>query len=221
MSLIRRRLAASVARVRPGLGAVKTSLELLSRAGTPVPGLQAVVETVLQIIQYAEVSKRNRDQSMELAISAAQIVEALLHATVALRASELDDDFKRDLREFHRALEGICATMHDLARKDAWCRLLNREDHAVAIEEHRRALAHAITLFQIKDGVTRRRLMVRQHQELRDSIESLSAQLANAAPPSWPVAPVLSMPTSLEVDVPLELEDSVRLYLTFDIPAAL
>ncbi|KAI9059195.1 hypothetical protein FKP32DRAFT_1168921 [Trametes sanguinea] len=81
LSLTRRRLSSvSGPRLRLGLGAVKTSLELLSRAGTPVPGLQAVVETVLKIIEYAEAVKRNRDESRELAVSAAQIVEALLHA---------------------------------------------------------------------------------------------------------------------------------------------
>ena len=38
-----------------GLAVLKTSLELMSKAGTAAPFLQATVDTVLQIIQYAEV----------------------------------------------------------------------------------------------------------------------------------------------------------------------
>ncbi|KAI9059194.1 hypothetical protein FKP32DRAFT_1680021 [Trametes sanguinea] len=222
MSLTRRRIS-SATRFRPGLGPVKTSLELLSKAGTPVPGLQPAVETVLQIVQYAEAAKRNRAESAELAAAAAQIVEALVQATTDVHTEEFDDDFKRDLHELYGALEGICATMHSLARTNAWCRFLNRDDHAAAIQEHRRSLAHAITLFQIKDGVTRRRLMVRQHQELRDSIQSLSAQaaqLTNAMGPMVePPAPLSSEAISFQVDV--ALHNSVELYLTFDMSAAL
>ena len=42
-------------RALPGLNALKTSLELLSKAGSAVPPLQAVAETALKIIEYAEV----------------------------------------------------------------------------------------------------------------------------------------------------------------------
>ena len=43
-------------RVLPGLNALKTSLEIISKAGSSVPPLQAVVDTALEIIEYAEVS---------------------------------------------------------------------------------------------------------------------------------------------------------------------
>lgn len=42
-------------RALPGLEALKTSLELLSKAGSAVPPLQAIAETALKIIEYAEV----------------------------------------------------------------------------------------------------------------------------------------------------------------------
>ena len=42
-------------RALPGLNALKISLKLLSKAGSAVPPLQAVAETALEIIEYAEV----------------------------------------------------------------------------------------------------------------------------------------------------------------------
>ena len=55
MNLVSRRLPTYASRCRPNLAAIKTSLQLLNQIGTPVPGLQAAVGTVLQIIEYAEV----------------------------------------------------------------------------------------------------------------------------------------------------------------------
>ena len=45
----------SARRAIPGLDALKTSLELLSKAGSAVPPLQAVADTLLKIIECAEV----------------------------------------------------------------------------------------------------------------------------------------------------------------------
>ena len=49
------KLSRTSRRALPGLDALKTSLELLSTAGSAVPPLQAVAETALKIIEYAEV----------------------------------------------------------------------------------------------------------------------------------------------------------------------
>ncbi|KAI0351041.1 hypothetical protein OH77DRAFT_1462685 [Trametes cingulata] len=167
-----------------GLAPLKTSLELLSTLGTPVPCLQGVVDTVLQIIEYAEAAKQNRAEARELAASAAQIAEALLQATSETRTDEIDDAFMEDIVAFHAELMQISLTMQSLARRPLWNRMLSRDTHAAAIAEHRRSLAHAVVLFQIRDGISRRRLMVRQHRELRDSLGSLSNALAERVPPT-------------------------------------
>ena len=46
--------------------------------------------------------KRNRDDARDLAVSAAQIVEALLQATEDLRTDEIDDAFRADIVDFHK-----------------------------------------------------------------------------------------------------------------------
>ena len=51
-------------RALPGLNALKTSLELLSKAGSAFPPLQVVVDTSLEIIKYAEVSPMYRFYSI-------------------------------------------------------------------------------------------------------------------------------------------------------------
>ncbi|KAH9894760.1 hypothetical protein C8Q73DRAFT_691384 [Cubamyces lactineus] len=150
MNLISRRLPTYASRCRPNLTALKTSLQLLNQIGTPVPGLQAAVGTVMQIIEYAEAVKRNRDDARDLAVSAAQIVEALLQATEDLRTDEIDDSFRTDIVDFHNELLRISTTMRNLIKRDVWHRLLNRDGHAAAIVEHRRNLAQAITGYRSK-----------------------------------------------------------------------
>ncbi|KAJ8495246.1 hypothetical protein ONZ51_g1833 [Trametes cubensis] len=188
-----------------------------------LPGLQAAVGTVLQIIEYAEAVKRNRDDARDLAVSAAQIVEALLQATEDLRTDEVDEAFRADIVDFHNELLRISTTLQDLVKRDVWHRLLNRDGHAAAIVEHRRNLAHAITVFQIKDGITSRRLMVRQHRELRDSIGSLSTMVAErhslppipsraASPQIQRLSPVIHQPDSKSIP---------RLHMEIDISAAM
>ena len=49
------KLSRTSRRALPGLNALKTALELLSKAGCAVPLLQAIAETSLKIIEYAEV----------------------------------------------------------------------------------------------------------------------------------------------------------------------
>ena len=49
------KLSRTSRRALPGLNALKTALELLSKAGCAVPPLQAVADTSLKIIEYAEV----------------------------------------------------------------------------------------------------------------------------------------------------------------------
>ncbi|KAI0326853.1 hypothetical protein GY45DRAFT_1328417 [Cubamyces sp. BRFM 1775] len=222
MNLISRRLPTYASRCRPNLAALKTSLQLLNQIGTPVPGVQAAVGTVLQIIQYAEAVKQNRNDARDLAISAAQIAHALLQATGGLGTDEIDDAFREDVADFHDELLRISTTMQHLVQRDVWRRLLNRDGHATTIAEHRRNLAHAVTVFQIKDGITSRRLMVRQQRELRDSLGSLSTMVAERY--SSPPTPASTAPLSLSPIVYRrddKLQPSSRLHVEVDISAAM
>ncbi|KAI0656612.1 hypothetical protein C8Q70DRAFT_1056517 [Cubamyces menziesii] len=220
MNLVSRRLPTYASRCRPNLAAIKTSLQLLNQIGTPVPGLQAAVGTVLQIIEYAEAVKRNRDDARDLAVSAAQIVEALLQATEDLRTDEVDEAFRADIVDFHNELLRISMTMHNLVKRDVWHRLLNRDGHAAAIVEHRRNLAHAITVFQIKEGITSRRLMVRKHRELRDSLGSLSSMVAEQY--SSPSTPHAATSRSLLPTIYRHGSKTIpRLHMEIDISAAM
>ncbi|OSC99337.1 hypothetical protein PYCCODRAFT_1438323 [Trametes coccinea BRFM310] len=207
MSLTQRRVL-SVARCRPALETVKASLMVLSKIPTPVPGLQTALETVVQIIQYAEAAKHNKADAKELASSAARIVEVLVQTITDSKTEKIDGDFKRAVAEFHRELARISTTMQSLAEQTTWRRLLKKEDHSKAIEEHKRALADAIILFQIKESISSRQLMVKQHRELQDSIGTLSTRLTRAEKPE--VSTV-----SFKVDLPFK--HTTLLYVQADV----
>ncbi|KAI0656611.1 hypothetical protein C8Q70DRAFT_325895 [Cubamyces menziesii] len=206
MKSVLRRLPTSASRFRPSLSALKTTLQIVNSAGTSVPGLQAAVGTVLQIIEYAEAVKQNRKDARELAVSAAQIVEALLQATEDLKTGEIDDAFRKDVVDFHNELLKISTTLKSLTEQAIWRRALKRNEHATAIAEHRRNLAHTVTLFQIKDGITNRRLMVRQHRELQNRLGSLSTMVAAQLAPPTPGLPAATSTSlaqnSYQINVP-------------------
>ncbi|KAI9059124.1 hypothetical protein FKP32DRAFT_1159646 [Trametes sanguinea] len=175
-------LISSVARHHPDLGTVKTSLGVLSMLPIPVSGVQTALETAVQIIEYAEAAKQNKVDAREIASSTGEIV-GMLANTFAKYPEEMDEDYKEALGRFHGELVRICKTMQSLAAKNKWHRLRKIEDHSKAIAEHKQALADARNLFQLEDSLLGRRLMVKQHQELKDSIVTLSNELASAAKP--------------------------------------
>ena len=87
-------------RVLPGLNALKTSLEIVSKAESSVPPLQAVADTALEIIKYAEVhslhpkgatvtqaefgfslcqtAKKNRKEAIELVDFAGKVIKTIV-----------------------------------------------------------------------------------------------------------------------------------------------
>ncbi|KAI0326852.1 hypothetical protein GY45DRAFT_58435 [Cubamyces sp. BRFM 1775] len=216
MKSVMHRLPTYASRCRPSLSVLKTTLEIVNQAGSSVPGLQAAVGTVLRIIEYAEAVRQNRKDAQELATSAAQIVEALLQATEDLITEEIDDMFWKDVVDFHNELLKISATLESLTKKALWHRALNRNGYAAAIAEHRRNLAHAVTLFQIKDGISSRRLMVRQHKELRDSVYLLSKSVTERFTPLPVFAPPTATPrspsTTLDWNVPYYVREVTDIF---------
>ncbi|KAH9894761.1 hypothetical protein C8Q73DRAFT_665149 [Cubamyces lactineus] len=114
MKSVLRRLPTHASRCRPSLSALKTTLQIVNSAGTSVPGLQAAVGTVLQIVEYAEAVKQNRKDAEELATSAAQIVQALLQSTEDLKTEEIDDAFRKDVVDFHRELQDGLRSLYTL-----------------------------------------------------------------------------------------------------------
>ncbi|KAI0779971.1 hypothetical protein C8Q74DRAFT_730267 [Fomes fomentarius] len=163
----------------PSLSTLKTSLELLSNLGSSAPFLQATVDTAAQIIRYAEEVKRNRKDALELARSVADIVQALVDATRWLEDDEIDERFKADIYEFHQRLVDIAGTMQRLTLKTVWRRFLHKDSDAEAIVTHRRALDHATAVFHIKDGMSKRVIAAKRHEEVMGSLRTLAASLSD------------------------------------------
>ncbi|TBU24978.1 hypothetical protein BD311DRAFT_765493 [Dichomitus squalens] len=187
------------------LAVLKTSLEVLGKFGSTAPFLQATVDTALQIIHYAEEVKRNRHDSLELALSTAKIVEALLKATRDVSEHEMDERFKEDIHNFHERLLDIITTMEHLTDTTVWKRVLQKDSHSQAIARHRQALHQALVTFQIVDGISMRILAIRHHDEVMGSLRSLTTLLSQphlSANMSTAAAPVSTLPTSRPASPP-------------------
>ncbi|PIL33914.1 hypothetical protein GSI_03620 [Ganoderma sinense ZZ0214-1] len=173
----------------PMLALLKASLEILSACGSSAPFLQGVVDAALKVIQYAEDAKQNKTDAQELALSAAEIVQALSDATEGLSedALAMDPRFELDLARFHGDLSAIVETMKRLADTNVWLRLVQKDRHSAEISRHRLELQQAVMVFQIRDGISRRVLAVRHHEEVMGGLKTLTGLVSRNTP-------VLSMP---------------------------
>ena len=111
-------------RVLPGLNALKTSLEIVSKAGSSVPPLQAVADTALEIIRYAEVrtlrtkgatfthaesrsslcqtAKKNRKEAIELVDFAAKAIKTIVDLPTIAEDGEADGKYEEHVLALHK-----------------------------------------------------------------------------------------------------------------------
>ncbi|OBZ67246.1 hypothetical protein A0H81_12976 [Grifola frondosa] len=162
----------------------KLSLELFGKFGSPVPFVQAIVGTSLQIMQYAEVVQGNRKACKELAQLVGEITEALLRATEGAQAHEFDDRLMLDIADLQWQAPYYClrvsTTVQLMTRQRLLHRFLHRDKHTGEIAEHRECLKNAMAVFQIRNGISMRFVLARNHQEVLSTLEKISSQLPSS-----------------------------------------
>ena len=113
-------------RVLPGLSTLKTSLEIISKAGSTLPPLQAVADTALEIIKCAEVrthhptrvilthseshfslcqtANKNRKEAIELVEFARKIIEAVVDLPPTSEDGQADEKYEEHVLALHKCV---------------------------------------------------------------------------------------------------------------------
>ncbi|OCH84128.1 hypothetical protein OBBRIDRAFT_799338 [Obba rivulosa] len=155
IAMLKTRLRPLKAKGAAVVSAVKTTFKVADEIAqlTQMSTLQAVTGIACKIIECCETMKDNKEQAIELAGVAREIVAALDAAAGTPRGEAWDKQLKKDVDSLAKVLLTVEKSMSKIASAKRFKKLFNLQSNAKKIKDGRDKLKTAFDIFQTKNSV--------------------------------------------------------------------